>query len=161
MTNTEYTFDGITVDGLIGENFGEVLGRNYTVRFRVGDSGNYTALRDYARYAEGHVDTGTGDNGRPWYRENLPSQAQVSSIVVAVEPGADIRSTYGNIIRGVWCAVTDATDPNRLPEALDFEFELFVLGYVDSDGTSSDPDFYASRSEVETELRDPFEKETI
>jgi len=158
---TQWTFDGITVEGLLGENFGEVLGQTYTVAFAVRDNTNYVDLRDYARFAEGHVDTGTGDNGRPWYRETLPAEAQVSSVIVPIEPGADIRTTYGDVVRGVWGAVVDATDPNRLPEALDFEFEIFALGYVDSAGGSSDPDFYSSRSEIETELREPFTKETV
>jgi hypothetical protein len=160
---TAWQFDGINVEFVTTPQVGMTLGETYEVEMVLTEEADYVAIRDYARYATKHADTGTGINGRPFFSEQLPANAQVSSVVVPVKPGADLRVEYGDVMRGVWGVVEsfeDSTPPSS-QEPFVLTVELFVLGYVDNDGTSSDPDFYASRSEVETALGQPFEVESV
>jgi len=153
----------VTVDFTPTPQFGAVLGRSYTITLAVDDNADYLTVQDLARFAENHADFGPGENGRPWYRETLPSDAQVDTVVAPLEPGAGLRTRFGSVARGIW-GIVDGLSIASTPEGEDrhiMDVDLFALGYVDSAGGSSDPDFYETRSEIETELREPFTKETV
>jgi len=153
----------VTVDFTPTPQFGAVLGRSYTITLAVDDNTDYLTVQNLARFAEAHANFGTGNNGRPWFSETLPSDAQVESVVAPLEPGAGLRTRFGSVVRGIWGIVDDLSIAST-PEGEDrhiMDVDLFALGYVDSAGGSSDPDFYASRSEVETALGQPYEVESV
>ena len=73
---------------------------------------------------------GTGDDGTPWFRERLPDEAPVESLLVGVEPGADIIDD-----RGFWGLLTgldDQSDPvEETGGRREFAAEFFVFGAFD------------------------------
>jgi len=83
----------------------------------------YRRLRQFADFA-GAFATGETAVNQPWFREQLPAEAPVDSLVVGLEPPADLGRDHP----GVWAlvqSVTDQTPPSESRYIL--EFELVTL----------------------------------
>ena len=70
---------------------------------------------------------GTSDDGTPWFRERLPDDAPVESLLVGVEPGEDIIDDRG--FWGLLRSLDDQSDPvEETAGRREFAAEFFVLG---------------------------------
>lgn len=103
---------------------------------------NYDNILDLIAYrGEDVVRYGVGDRGEPWYRERLPPDAPVDSLVVPVDAPDDIaedRSHWGIVVDG-----EDRTNPVSSQRRVDLT--LFVL---------AERDAYETRADVEAAFGD-------
>lgn len=147
-TDVSWAIDGITAEGLVGVTPTLIRGSTPTLTFEFKSapwtsvSASYTAryrdARAYIDYAnESTVRRGTTSRGVPWYREYLPSRADVGSLAVPIEPAADTE------ISGIWGLVVggeDQSQPSTARRVLDIE--VFVLAerdeYADRDALAAD-----------------------
>jgi len=147
MVNIDYwLFDGTIVDDVISETFDRQLGKRQTVRLKftnnnrsTGHKDRYFTVLDYALYA-GETSYGRQLQGGFWYQENISTNAPVSSLVVPIEPSP---SQTGNPYEGIWCIVTDHSNPNRLSNRLIVDMEIVYI---------ADRSDYTDRTAVENEF---------
>lgn len=93
-------------------------------------TGDASTFQDYA-FAAGDVATGLDIDGQPFYREQLPVLADVSSIVMGLEPPADAR--------GIWGVLLEAANQSTgsLTDAV-YDSTFFVLSRYAAHSTHSD-----------------------
>jgi hypothetical protein len=134
------TGDGWTYGGTEGATWG---GANGAV-FGAADETNahierYRQLREYLDWA-GAVAFGRSLDRVPWYREQLPARANVSSEVVALEPSPDLEDR----VPGLWALIVGGRDETTLPGA-DHRITLDVIVLAELDE-------YADHTAVENDL---------
>lgn len=125
VTRQEAIIDGtLTVDGTLN----------------ITSDGLWTLLQflDYANAAA----YGLSVDSVPWYRDQLPGRADVSSLVLGFEPD---ESLIDRTISGLWGLVVGGRDlRNSAITNWQLELEVFVLGeWLD----------YADHSEIENDLQ--------
>jgi hypothetical protein len=92
------------------------------------------ALEPYAELA-GRVATGVDIDGKPYYREQLPSSASIDSLLLGVKP------PQGSSEAGFWGVLTGASDESPRSFAIrKFDLSVFMLGQYGD---------YADRADVE------------
>jgi hypothetical protein len=105
------------------------LTRGDTTTFQFGLSAtNWETLQEYADYAGAYApfELKTGDFR---YREQIPSDADVNSILVGVEPNAELASSD---VTGVWGVVDSGSDERPLSLTNDeYAIDVFVLAKFD------------------------------
>jgi len=130
MSDTRYTIkhaDGdITVDGAVSDVPEADPGDTISYEFVVRTGASSAALDDllaFASYAGSDI-AGTAEFGVPFFREQLPSDAPVSTNVVQVEPGDGIAAapTLWGLVRAV------ELNSARTGSQARVTVELFVLG---------------------------------
>jgi hypothetical protein len=101
----------------------------------------YRAAREYLDWAGANA-TGTTITSVPWYREQLPSRADIDSTLVALVPSVDLRDEHR--VPGLWGVITGGSD-GTLPSLTGFEvtLEVFVLAELRE---------YDDRAAVKTEF---------
>jgi len=100
----------------------------------------YRRLANYHDFA-GAADVGVDDKQVPYYRESLPARADVSSLLIGVEPNGDIAPATG-----VWAVVEDGGEVSRLfGDMAVVELEVVVLGEYSE----------LTRSEVTSQFEEP------
>lgn len=100
----------------------------------------YERLVAYHDFA-GATNTAVDDKRVPYYRESLPQRANVSSLLIGVEPNGDISPATG-----VWAIVTGGGERSRLfADSAVVELEVVVLAEY--------PEL--TRSEVKTQFEEP------
>jgi hypothetical protein len=142
MTDTSWTIHtkgGTTIDTDYITTQPPEITRGKTVNFNL-ESNNLSLLQDYIEYA-GEFETFENLNGIIRYTEDIPTNADVDSILLGIEPNADLDARN---VFGVWGLIKSATD-NR-PRALTTNhlgLEVLVLAkYSD----------FADHTAVESEL---------
>lgn len=134
---------GMTYGGAGGGTYGGAGGGTYGSDVEILDyTDRYKTLREYGDYA-GAVATGMSANHRPWFREQLPPEAPVDTLVVRVSPGPGIETAPG-----FWCLLMDITDDTEL-----FENYARVTFRVKMLAEASE---YATHADIETDLGDTF-----
>jgi len=100
----------------------------------------YGRLVNYHDFA-GATDAGVDDKQVPYYRESVPSRADISSLVIGIEPNGDIAPAAG-----VWGVVTGGGERSRLfGDSARVELDILVLGeYAE-----------LSRSDVQSQFEEP------
>lgn len=94
---------------------------------------SYSRLKRYP--TTGTVAVGTALDGEPYYRETLPSDAEITSRVLQFEPFADLDG-----ITGLWGLVSGYEDVSaNVPAFYELELDVYVLA------ESGD---YSARSDV-------------
>lgn len=102
-------------------------------------SATYYEILNYLEYSgEDLVRYGTTDRGKPWFRERIPDDAPVNSLVVPVEPGDDIVDVSGH-----WGIILGGTDQSEPPgSSRSVELEILILApldeYADRDAVYAD-----------------------
>lgn len=100
----------------------------------------YGWLVNYHDFA-GATDVGVDDKQVPYYRESVPARADVSSLLIGVEPNGDIPPATG-----VWAIVEDGGEVSRLfGDMAVVELEVVVLAEYSE----------LSRSEVKSQFEEP------
>ncbi|WP_323192423.1 hypothetical protein [Halostella sp. PRR32] len=95
----------------------------------------YDSLRAFADYAndDDAVATGLDDRGRPWFRERVPSDAPVDSLLVEVTPNHRIPD-----VEPFWAVIVSIEDQSTPPtDYRQLDFEFFILGTVAEYGTEA------------------------
>lgn len=110
MSDTTITVDGIVADGLQDGPYTIGVGLEATIDLLFYESGESTGhetrhenLLEYIEYANGPpVKTGISYHGVPYYREDVPSRASISTFVVDVVTGSGVglESFWGVIVGG-------------------------------------------------------------
>lgn len=97
-------------------------------------------LQDFLDYSDAAA-YGTSQNHRPWYREQLPADATVASIVLGIEPTQDLKDRG---ITGVWGIVVSGSDlRNSTLTNWQIDLELFVLSEFSE---------YSDHADIESDL---------
>jgi hypothetical protein len=100
----------------------------------------YGWLVNYHDFA-GATDVGVDDKQVPYYRESVPARADVSSLLIGVEPNGDIAPATG-----VWAIVEGGGEVSRLfGDMAVVELEAVVLAEY--------PEL--TRSEVKSQFEEP------
>lgn len=125
--------------GTFGGSYGGTFGGSTTVAGLTRDHlDRYRDVRQYLDYA-GAATINRSIDGVPHVTERLPSKAEVSSIIVALQPGTAYTATPG-----FWGVVMDGDDPTRFADDLaTLEIEFIVLAELEE---------YDSRSELKNDL---------
>ena len=149
IRDVSWTVDGIVTDGLAGPTPDLTPGKTIRLSFVFHDRSvsatafdqRYRDLRVYLAYqSEDVLDYGTS-GGTPWFREQLPATSPVGSLVVPIEPGADVIDAIG-----LWGLVVDGTDNSEpIADLRQLELKVFVLGERGD---------YADRAAVKSALED-------
>lgn len=133
--DTTWSIDGTTANGCTSRPPTIQPGRTVQLRFWFGPDASigtgyearHQAVLDLLEYANGQpVVTGLTDTGVPWYREEVPGEASISTFVVKMEPGTDISRATG--FWGILTGGRDATSPAG--DRRWVEVEVFVLAPV-------------------------------
>lgn len=103
---------------------------------------HYLQILDYLDYqGETVVRYGTTDRGKPWFRERVPTDASVDSLVVSVDAPDDVQED-----RSMWAIVLSGVDQSSvLSTSRRVDLTLFVLAELDE---------YADRAAVVDDLGD-------
>jgi hypothetical protein len=103
---------------------------------------HYLQILDYLEYeGDAVVRYGTTDRGEPWFRERLPTDAPVDSLVVPVDAPDDVQED-----RSMWAIVLSGVDQSSvLSTSRRVDLTLFVLAELDE---------YADRAAVVDDLGD-------
>jgi len=100
----------------------------------------YGAMLDYLDFADA-ADYGLTEANIPWYREQVPSRADVDSLVVQIEPSSDLSSLD---VPGFWGLVTGGEDSRETSVSHEqLVLELYVL---------ADAAQYADHTAIENDL---------
>jgi hypothetical protein len=100
----------------------------------------YERLVNYHDFA-GATDVAVDDKRVPYYRESVPQRADVSSLLIGVEPNGDVAPATG-----VWAIVTGGGEVSRLfGDMAVVELECVVLAEYSE----------LSRSEVKSQFEEP------
>jgi len=136
-----YGNDPATSDG--GDDHGATWGGQHGALFGPADKSNddverYRQLREYLDWA-GASATGESYASVPWYREQLPSRADVASEVVAIEP----PPALANELPGLWGLIVGGSDDSQRPGATIVSLDVLVL---------AERDEYDDHSALESDL---------
>jgi len=123
ISGREWTFDpdrsddGVLVDRIDADMPEYRAGKTYSLDFvffqntqdstDTGHIDRYRDVREYTRWAGRYVITDAID-GTPRISEHTPSNANVDSIIVKLEPGSEVDATPG-----LWVALDDVDDQTR------------------------------------------------
>lgn len=146
MADFTVTVDGIVADG-ITERYTFQSGVEITLPLKFTPGGGtayetrYDNVRELTRYAnESTVRTGRTDDGIPWYRERVPTQASISTFLVDVDLGQRVQDIQLVPFWGVVLGGEDNSDANR--EQLQYNLDLFILAklseYADKTAASNE-----------------------
>lgn len=143
-----WTVDGIVTDGLASSTPDLTRGQEISLPLvfhaarSVADSPfdeRYRDLRAYLEFANGApLQFGVTNEGVPWFRERLPARASVDTLVVPIEPGADVIDASG-----VWGLVVGGADSSEpVADLRQLDVDVFVLAerdeYVDKQAVRDD-----------------------
>jgi hypothetical protein len=154
MTDTTWTVHtksngALEFDGAIGGSYptlGAGKSASVTLYTRSIDDAALDTLREFARYSnDSTLTTGTRLDGSPWFSETIPPQADATSFLVRLDPGAGVSG-----LESWWCVIESAeleTTPAGTEPRL--TLELFVLGRFAE---------YGDRELVETDFESQFHK---
>lgn len=125
-----------TEDAIYSFNYGGPTTR--TVTFR--DA--YDSLLKFLEWnGDELVRRGTTDRAKPWFRERLPDEAPVDSLVVPIETGDDVHD-----VDGFWAIIVGGEDQSRPPATYrQVDLEVFLLAPLSE---------YDDRDEVYDDLGD-------
>lgn len=109
-----------------------------TVTFREA----YNELLQYLDYhGDELVARGTSDRGQPWFRERLPENAPVDSLIVPIEAGEDVVDQ-----RNFWGIIVSGDDLSEPPSTIRrVQITVFLLARLEE---------HTSRDEVYDDLGD-------
>lgn len=154
MTDPTWTIHGadydVVVDGLLGEFINRRRGQTVTLRFEIRRRGSgstvadaetrYSRLTNYHDFA-GAADADVDDAQVPYYRESLPSRADVTSLLIGVEPNGAISPAAG-----IWGLVVGGGETSRLfGDMAVIELDVFVITEFSE----------LTRSEVQSQFEEP------
>lgn len=143
-------FDPIEAEGVVSDPYDVTRGETIAINFNFpqidgSTSGTITGIAGWGRLKR-HTDyAGTYSvnemlTGDVTYNERLPSSADVSSLVVGIEPSTDLQNRN---VTGLWGLIESGSD-NRTRPLTRYNFELslvFIAEYSDY-----------TRSELEAEF---------
>jgi len=144
----EIIVDGatLTINGTLQANTIDVI-NNGTIDSNdgtvntLGSQGGFDLLRSYADFG-GKYTTKTALDGTEKYREQIPSSADVSSIVFGIEPAQKLKD---NDVSGIWGLIESGSDSrNRTLTTNSVEFSFVVLAEYSE---------YADHTDLENSLQ--------
>jgi len=154
MVDPTWTIHGadydVAVDGLLNDFIDRRRGETVTLECEVRRRGpgstvaaaetRYERLVNYHDFA-GATDVSVDDQRVPYYRESVPSRADITSLLVGVEPNGTIAGGAG-----VWGIVSGGGERSRLfADMAVVELEIVVLAEYSEH----------TRSEVQTQFEEP------
>ena len=143
-------FDPIEARGVVSDPYTLTRGESVSLNFNFPNidgqtTGTITGIAGWERLQR-HTDfAGTFSvnetlTGKPTYNERLPSSADVTSLVVGIEPSTDLQN---NNVTGIWGIVESGSD-NRNNPLTRYNFEISVTMLAEYGEFT--------RSELKTEL---------